>query len=297
MDTRENQIQAEHTRNGHVDELIAQIHRTSSTEKQSRLLSQLIEFHSELPDDSVEVAREIRETFLYALQNGPGVLEKDELAQFLVDEIQPEDFAGIQWESPDQILTSCEAMYSFRFDDESATEQVSTHVNNLLRHALHHFEQRGEHEKMVKLLQIAPISPSVMDRELSRLRSRAYLYEMRRVRRKRHFLYTYLVLQVLLIVLVFPFLFIHAENGAIANTIEEKAEVDLSDEGERNRYFSYSDGLYWSLITAGSIGYGDITPETRIGKIIAATLGTMGVITVGVVAGLILNWITPRRLE
>jgi Ion channel len=61
--------------------------------------------------------------------------------------------------------------------------------------------------------------------------------------------------------------------------------------------FINADGLYWSLITAGSIGYGDITPVTHIGTIIAATLGIMGVITIGVIAGLILNWITPRRLD
>jgi hypothetical protein len=34
-----------------------------------------------------------------------------------------------------------------------------------------------------------------------------------------------------------------------------------------------------------------------MGRIIAATLGIMGVITIGVIAGLILNWITPRRLD
>ncbi len=61
--------------------------------------------------------------------------------------------------------------------------------------------------------------------------------------------------------------------------------------------FSYADGLYWSIITAGSIGYGDITPITRMGKLIAASLGLMGVITIGVIAGLILSWPTPRSLE
>jgi hypothetical protein len=33
------------------------------------------------------------------------------------------------------------------------------------------------------------------------------------------------------------------------------------------------------------------------GKMIAATLGTIGVLSVGVVAGLILHWLTPRSLE
>jgi voltage-gated potassium channel len=55
--------------------------------------------------------------------------------------------------------------------------------------------------------------------------------------------------------------------------------------------------LVWSLITAASIGYGDVTPHTGIGKGIAAALGIMGVITVGVIAGLILNWISPRTID
>ena len=81
----------------------------------------------------------------------------------------------------------------------------------------------------------------------------------------------------------------------IQDQIETTAEVDLPEEGRR--YFSYGDGLYWALITAASIGYGDITPQTNVGRIIAATLGVMGVITVGVIAGLILDWISPRMLD
>jgi hypothetical protein len=76
---------------------------------------------------------------------------------------------------------------------------------------------------------------------------------------------------------VFPYLFINAENGVIQRQVEELANVELGDEGYR--LFSYADGLYWSVITAGSIGYGDITPYTTTGKIMAGLLGTMGVIT------------------
>ena len=75
----------------------------------------------------------------------------------------------------------------------------------------------------------------------------------------------------------------------------QKLGVDLPKEGRR--FFSYADGLYWSLITAASIGYGDITPQTSVSRVIAATLGIMGVITIGVIAGLILNWITARSID
>jgi voltage-gated potassium channel len=66
-------------------------------------------------------------------------------------------------------------------------------------------------------------------------------------------------------------------------------------EEEQRQYLTYGDGLYWALITASSIGYGDVTPVTNVGRIIAATLGVMGVITVGILAGLILYQITPRN--
>lgn len=118
---------------------------------------------------------------------------------------------------------------------------------------------------------------------------------MRRVRRSRRWLYSYLVLQVILIVLIFPLLFMYAENGALQQRIEDATKLDMPE--EERQFLSYTDGLYWSLITAGSIGYGDITPRTGMGRAIAAILGVMGVITVGVIAGLILSWMTPRRLE
>jgi hypothetical protein len=59
---------------------------------------------------------------------------------------------------------------------------------------------------------------------------------------------------------------------------------------------TFSEGMYWAVITASSIGYGDVTPTTTTGRMIAGTLGTMGVITVGILAGLVLDWITPRRI-
>jgi Ion channel len=46
-----------------------------------------------------------------------------------------------------------------------------------------------------------------------------------------------------------------------------------------------------------AIGYGDITPVTGLGKLLAGTLGILGVLTTGVIAGLILNWLSERSLD
>lgn len=133
------------------------------------------------------------------------------------------------------------------------------------------------------------------DTELRRLRHIAYSYEKRRVRRHRRWLYAYLVVQALLVTVVFPYLFINAENGNIQRQVEQITDIELGDEGYQ--LFNFSDGLYWSVITAASVGYGDISPVTTTGRILAGILGTLGVVTVGVVAGLILQWITPRSID
>jgi hypothetical protein len=46
---------------------------------------------------------------------------------------------------------------------------------------------------------------------------------------------------------------------------------------------SLFDALYFGGITGMSIGYGDFTPSTILGKIIALTIGFIGLITTGVI--------------
>lgn len=267
-----------------------------SVEERKAVLDELIERYHDLPDKETPVARKLRQAFLLTLEDHPSVLEQEKLAHFLVKHISADDFADLSWETPDHVVTFGETIYGFRCLSDTMSQQMTAHVVALVCHALHQFERQGDYENMFRLLQIAPISPVTPSPELHRLRNRVYRYEMKRVRRRRYLLFGYLLLQVLLVGVVFPYLFIYAENGLIQSKIEDMANVDLPQEINR-QYLTFADGLYWSLITAGSIGYGDITPVTQMGRIIAAILGIMGVITIGVTAGLILNWITPRRLD
>jgi voltage-gated potassium channel len=44
--------------------------------------------------------------------------------------------------------------------------------------------------------------------------------------------------------------------------------------------------IYFALITAMTVGYGDITPVTPIGKAASASIAVVGVITVGIYVGI-----------
>jgi hypothetical protein len=263
------------------------------------ILDELLVLYDQLSSPRGPVASQIRQLFLQVLGRLPSgqvdLQASQHVAHFLAEQVEPEDFVDLHWQSPEAVLTYCELLHSFPFENETLAERARTHVRTLLTQALLTFEQQGDLEKLFVLLQLAPVAALLGDHELQRLHSRAYVYERRRVQRTRRLLYGYLLVQALLIVLVFPLLFITAENGALQDQIEQAAGVELAEEGRR--YFGYADGLYWALITAASIGYGDITPQTSVGRIIAATLGVLGVVTVGVIAGLILNWISPRTLD
>ncbi len=282
-----------------IEELTQPCYKSTNHQACQASLDGLVQLHSTLPDQTNADAKRVRQAFLQVL----GHLSPDQvdtaahqrLAYFLAEQVEMEDFADQSWQTPDEVVAYCEMLYTFKVDDPARAERIYDHAHHLLTQALLEFEQRGDIEKLFKLFHLAPTTSSLDDRERHRLRSRVYAYEMQRVQHHRRLLYGYLLIQVLLIIIVFPLLFINAENGAIQDQIEAAADVELPEEARR--YFTYGDGLYWALITAASIGYGDITPQTNIGRIIAATLGVMGVITVGVIAGLILDWISPRILD
>jgi hypothetical protein len=276
--------------------LLSRSRATGDQSAHEAILDELLQIYEE-EVAAGNPAAEVRRAFLLALQQAPSSVDDERFSRFLTQEVEPSDFAKIRWQNPNQVIVFCELMYGFQSPDEAVVGRVRNHVRHLLGQALQQFEQQGEMEKVFLLLRLAPTTPDMMrDAELLRLRNRAHLYEMRRVQRNRRILYSFLLLQLVFIVVVFPLLFVNAENGAIQALIEETGGVDLPEEPVQP-FLGYLDGLYWSLITATSIGYGDITPITTIGRIIAAALGVMGVITTGLIAGLILSLIVPRALD
>ena len=242
-----------------------------------------------------EHAQALRLDFLRTIVADPSILEEPVAVRFLAESMQSADFVALDWESAETILLFCNRLYTLPLADTELRKPIREHVHTLFRHVLQNHESNKAYEQLFNGVQLTPTFALWDDDELKRLRHLAYRYEIRRVTHNRRILYIYIIIQVILVALVFPFLFINAENGALQAKVEELTDVEIGDEGYR--LISYTDALYWSIITAASIGYGDITPTTATGRIIAAVLGTIGVITIGIIAGLVLDWITPRRLD
>jgi hypothetical protein len=292
-----------------VRALIAEVGSKTYGEERAEVLDELIHLHDLLTEAEAEGPRHAALCFLLYVADDESILENEAYRQFIVEHVDPEEFREFEWESVEQVIQVAEVLYGFRFKEDLPPDQVTEKVRNLVRYALRQFERDGDSEKMFQLLERAPIHPAEMDEDLLRLRSRLHLYEMRNVQRKRRILYGYLIVQALLVFLLFPLLFQNFENGRIQQEIEdatglaivegeivcEQAEVGEEVECEIPRQFlTFGESLYWSVITYGSIGYGDVTPVTWQGQVMAGLHGLMGVATIAVVAGLVLNWITPR---
>ena len=277
------------------DKADALVERLGGEDDEGRAtILELIDGYGSLSSDD-EPAFRIREKFLETLKENPTLISEQEVSTFLAESVEPEDLTHLEWAGPDEVVSFSETLFSFPVESEEVARRVREHVNELLRSELHRYEEERDYEDMFLLMQYAPTLTTLSDAELFRLRHRSYLYELRRVRRNRRLLYGYLAVQAVLVLVVFPLLFVQAENGQIQETIEAVTKKEIPDEPAR--YYTYWDALYWSLITAVSVGYGDIIPLTTIGRFMAAVLGLMGVTTIGIIAGLVLEWITPRRID
>lgn len=51
-----------------------------------------------------------------------------------------------------------------------------------------------------------------------------------------------------------------------------------------------ADGIWWSLVTATTVGYGDIAPKTQEGRFIAAVLMLIGIGAIGMITGSIATY-------
>ncbi|ASS74181.1 hypothetical protein CIG75_03730 [Tumebacillus algifaecis] len=76
--------------------------------------------------------------------------------------------------------------------------------------------------------------------------------------------------------------------------------VFFLEQGNNDSFQTWGDALWWSVVTTTTVGYGDISPVTEGGRIIAAFLMITGIGLIGTfTANLANHWITffetPRR--
>ena len=66
-------------------------------------------------------------------------------------------------------------------------------------------------------------------------------------------------------------------------------------EGPKNGYTSIPVAMYWATVTMTTVGYGDITPHTNLGKAIASFMMLMGWGILAVPTGIVTAEMTLRR--
>lgn len=75
------------------------------------------------------------------------------------------------------------------------------------------------------------------------------------------------------------------------------AILDVERYEPDSKITTFGDALWWSVTTVTTVGYGDLSPVTGIGRVIAVTLMIGGISLVGVVTATLASWIVQRVSE
>ncbi len=68
-------------------------------------------------------------------------------------------------------------------------------------------------------------------------------------------------------------------------------------ESQPEKFSSIPETMWWGLITLTTVGYGDVSPVTPIGKIIGAFTAIMGVCTVALLTGIVASAFANQRAQ
>jgi voltage-gated potassium channel len=93
-----------------------------------------------------------------------------------------------------------------------------------------------------------------------------------------------LIFFVIVIVLLGGFLIYFVERGKVVGESEEMFD-------------QFFDGLWWTVVTITSVGYGDKYPLTEIGKIFAIFLMLIGVIVTSILSGTIASIFVDKKIK
>ena len=68
-------------------------------------------------------------------------------------------------------------------------------------------------------------------------------------------------------------------------------------EGQKNGFETLPDSIYWAIVTLTTVGYGDVTPVTILGKIIASLIMILGYGIIAVPTGIVSAEISKESRE
>jgi hypothetical protein len=251
--------------------------RPATPEVQLRAAILLSQIYPTLAPADPDFASRTHTILLRDLREPRKTLSHPSCSWLVMTHLREENMAHIPWVSTEEVASAAECFYGFCEGGLTADES-HRRVRDLVKFAGVHFLHQHRYEEVFRLLTRVPVPGSLMDADLFRLRNTLILYEQRRVRRVRRLLFASIVAVVLFIVFCSPILFLAFENPG------------------REKPWSLFDAVYWSIITATTLGYGDIVPQTTAGKLLAACDSGLGVTLTGVIAGFILSHVTPRQL-
>jgi hypothetical protein len=233
-----------------------------------------------------DFARRTHTILLRDLHEPHKTLAHPSCSWLVMTHLREENLAHIPWQSPQEVASAAECFYGF-CDGGLSAEEGHRRVRDLVKYAGLHFIRQGRYEDVFQLLTRVPVPSTMMDAELFQLRNFVVLYEQRRVSRFRRSLLGILAFFLVFILLLSPLLFMGCENHYRRSP---------EGEGQGLKEVDYFEAVYWSVVTATTLGYGDIVPHTALGKLLAICDSLFGMTLLGIIAGVILSYGSPRPL-
>ncbi len=75
--------------------------------------------------------------------------------------------------------------------------------------------------------------------------------------------------------------------GAVLSMVLVLGALMYLIEGEKNGFSSIPQAIYWAIVTLTTVGYGDIAPQTVLGKLLASTVMVLGYAILAVPTGIV----------
>ena len=75
--------------------------------------------------------------------------------------------------------------------------------------------------------------------------------------------------------------------GTVVTIVLIVGSVMYLVEGEASGFTSIPQGMYWAIVTLTTVGYGDIAPQTVLGKFLASVVMIMGYGIIAVPTGIV----------